>query len=108
MLFKFGGGKLIQENTLGLAQQMRDELLEIAEAVRSGKMTSVKGKNLAQILKTALYAEQVNLQSANIIERLRALNSPVAELSPETKAQLDEIAKHLKKSPEPTSDKAKE
>lgn len=97
---------MTQESPFGLVQEIRDKLLDISEAVRAGKMTSAKGKALAQIYKTALYAEQLNLQVENIMERVKALDPTVTELSPETKAQLDEIVMLLKVSPEPNDKEA--
>ncbi len=73
-------------------EKLRDELIKTAVKVRSGELTPTKGNSIANILRTALYAEQIRYQQEKGLE-VRMEQAGVMELSDESKAKLDEIAR---------------
>ena len=75
-------------------EKLRDELIKTAFKVRSGELTPTKGNSIANILRTALYAEQIRYQQ----EKGQEINMGVEgsiELSQEDRERLDNIAKLL-------------
>lgn len=78
---------------LEVTEKIRNELILLAKQVRDGKITATVGNSVANIYRTALYAEQVRAQK----EKGQAVKVEAGELelSQETKDKLDEIAKLL-------------
>lgn len=78
-------------------EKLRDELIKTAVKVRSGELTPTKGNSIANILRTALYAEQIRYQQEKGQE-LKLEQSGVMDLSEESKAKLDKVVKLLSSS----------
>ena len=75
-------------------EKLRDELIKTAVKVRSGELTPTKGNSIANILRTALYAEQIRYQQEKGLE-LKIEQSGAMDLSEESKAKLDEVIRLL-------------
>ena len=75
-------------------EKLRDELIKTAVKVRSGELTPTKGNSIANILRTALYAEQIRYQQEKGQE-LRIELEGTAELTQADRERLDKIAKLL-------------
>ena len=75
-------------------EKLRDELIKTAFKVRSGELTPTKGNSIANILRTALYAEQIRYQQEKGLE-VKLEQDGVMDLSEESKAKLDEVIKLL-------------
>ena len=85
-------------------EKLRDELIKTAFKVRSGELTPTKGNSIANILRTALYAEQLRIQQEKGLE-LKLEQIGETELTKEDRARLDKIAKLLSEEPSKKSRK---
>ena len=75
-------------------EKLRDELIKTAVKVRSGELTPTKGNSIANILRTALYAEQIRYQQEKGQE-LKIELEGTTELTQADRERLDNIAKLL-------------
>ena len=75
-------------------EKLRDELIRTAVKVRTGELTPTKGNSIANILKAALYAEQIRCQQEKGQE-LKVELEGTTELSDADRERLDNIVKLL-------------
>lgn len=74
-----------------LKKKIRNELLLIAKQVKAGDLTPSQGTALSKIYNSALYAEQLSLQSQNKEQVIQVQE----ELSEADRKRLDKIARLL-------------
>ena len=75
-------------------EKIRDELIRTANKVKAGEITPTKGNSIANLLRTALYAEQIRYQQEKGQEIKIDLEG-CTELSKADRKRLDNIAKLL-------------
>ena len=77
-----------------VVEKLRDDLIKTAGKVKSGEITPTKGNSIANILRTALYAEQIRYQQEKGQE-LRIELEGTAELTQADRERLDAVSKLL-------------
>jgi hypothetical protein len=75
---------------LEVTGKIRNELILLAQRVKSGEITPTVGNSVANIFRTALYAEQIRYQQEKGLE-VKLEQSGEMELSQEDKDRLDDI-----------------
>lgn len=91
---------MAKDEQIVTVEKLRDELVKTMIKVRNGEITPTKGNSIANIIRTALYAEQIRYQQEKGQE-IALEGGGVMELSQEDKDRLDGLAKLL------TSEKGK-
>ena len=77
------------------ADKIRDELIRTANKVKAGEITPTKGNSIANLYRTALYAEQIRYKQEKW-QDLRIELEGCAELSQADRERLDNISKLLR------------
>jgi hypothetical protein len=83
-----------KDEPIVVIEKLRDELIITADKVKSGEITPTKGNSIANLYRTALYAEQVRYQLEKG-QDLRIELEGCAELSQADRERLDNISKLL-------------
>ena len=91
LYFRLGGGRVAEMEPIEVTETIRNELILLAKRVKDGEITPTVGNSVANIYRTALYAEQVRAQKANGLE-VKVDQSGELELSQADKDRLDDIA----------------
>lgn len=85
---------MADKEALNVIEKIRNELILLAMKVKAGDITTTTGNAVANIYRTALYAEQVRAQQEKGLEvKLEQMGE--TELSGADRARLDRIAKLL-------------
>lgn len=85
---------MAKDEQIVTVEKLRDELVKTMIKVRNGEITPTKGNSIANIIRTALYAEQIRYQQEKGQE-IALEGGGVMELSQEDKDRLDGLAKLL-------------
>lgn len=85
---------MAKDEQIVTVEKLRDELVKTMIKVRNGEITPTKGNSIANIVRTALYAEQIRYQQEKGQE-IALEGGGVMELSQEDKDRLDDLAKLL-------------
>ena len=90
-LFRLGGGRVAEMEPLEVTEKIRNALIILAEKVKTGEITATVGNSVANIYRTALYAEQVRAQKEKGLD-IKLEQFGELELSQADKDRLDDIA----------------
>ena len=85
---------MAKDEQIVTVEKLRDELVKTMIKVRNGEITPTKGNSIANIIRAALYAEQIRYQQEKGKE-IALEDVGVIELSQEDKDRLDGLAKLL-------------
>ena len=95
---------MAQEEATISIEQIKNKLLVVSQKVQKGELSATTGNSIANILRTALYAEQLRYQQEKGLE-VKLEQNGETELSEADRARLDKIAKLLSGEPSKKSRK---